>query len=153
MNRWLAFLSIFLGSLCFGLIFILIFINSTELNCLKQSDGSYTCEKQTLFFDRIQISKRNIENIVDITLVDDGCSDGCSYRAEFITSNVKQVPLSEVYTDHNPVSQQVNDIGSQIDKGMEHITYKVNPPWWVLYLILGLTLMSTLLSPLSLRKK
>ena len=90
---------------------------------------------------------------MDITLVDDGCSDGCSYRAEFITSNGKQVPLSEVYTDHNPVSQQVNDIGSQIDQGMEHITYKVNPPWWVLYLILGLTLMSTLLSPLSLRKK
>ncbi len=153
MKRWLVFLSILFGSLFFGLIFILIFIHSTELDCLKQSDGSYTCQIRTLFFDKVQMSKRSVEHIVDIVVVDDGCSDGCSYRAEFVTADGDQQPLSIVYTDHGPVTKQAFEIGSQISQGVDHIIYKINPPWWVLFLVGGLTVMSMLLSPLALRIK
>jgi hypothetical protein len=152
LKRWLLFLSILFGSLCFALVFVLIFVNSTEVDCTLQSDESYTCQIRTLLFGKVQTFKRNVDHVVDIKVADDGCFDGCGYRAEFVTSDGSQVPLSEVYTDEGPVSRQVDALGSQFDRRLERITYTVEPPWWVLFLVGGLTLMSMLLSPLALRK-
>jgi hypothetical protein len=147
MNRILPFLAWFFGSLCFGLLFIAIFTNATEIDCAHQLNKSYTCQFRTLFLGKILISKRQAENIVDIKMERDYDSEtGTSYRAEFVTSDGDQIPLSVVWTDFEPVSDQVNSIGSQIHSGADQITYRVEPSWWVLYLIGGLTIMSMLLS-------
>jgi hypothetical protein len=151
-NRIIPFLAMFMGSLCFGLLFILIFMNSTDINCHRQANETYTCQFKTLFFGRVQIREREIENIVDIVKERDICDDGCSYRAEFVTSEGDREPLSSVWTDEGPVLEQVNTIGSQMDAGVVQITYHNDPPWWVLYLVGGLTAMAMLLSPLMLMK-
>ena len=147
-NRIIPFLAMFFGSLCFGLLFIVIFMNSTDVNCVRQANETYTCHFKTLFFGKVQVREREVENITDIVKERDSCDDGCSYRAEFVTSNGRQEPLSVVYTDEGPVLEQVNTIGSQMHSGAEQIDYRSDPPWWVLYLVGGLTVMSMLLSPL-----
>ena len=152
-NRIIPFLAMFVGSLCFGLLFIVIFMNSTDINCSRQANETYTCNFKTLFFGRVQIRERQVDGIVDIIKERDSCSDGCGYRAEFVTSSGEQEPLSSVWTDEGPVLEQVNTIGSQMDAGAEEITYHKDPPWWVLYLVGGLTVMSMLLSPLVLLKR
>jgi hypothetical protein len=152
-RRLVIFFATSVGALCFGLIFIVIFVNATEVDCTLQSDDSYMCQIRTLLLGRVQIFERHVEDIVDITIVDDGCSDGCSYRAEFIRSDGQQVPLSEVYTDRGPVLQQVNGIRAQMDRHVERMTYTMEPPWWVLWLVGGLALMSMLLSLLSLFRR
>jgi hypothetical protein len=151
-NRIVPFLAMFFGSLCFGLFFILIFMNATEVNCIRQADQTYTCHFKTLFFGKYQIHDREVAGIVDIKMERDICDDGCSYRAEFVTSSGEQEPLSSVWTDQGPVLKQVNTIGSQIHSSAEQINYRSDPPWWVLYLVGGLTVMALLLSPLILRK-
>jgi len=151
MKRWTLPLLIALGSLCFGLFFAAVFVNSTELDCVRQSDGTYSCHKRTLFFDRWQISERDFDGVQDIVMVDDGCDDGCSYRAEFVTASGRYIPLSTVYTDRGIVDRQVTEIGSQLDRGAQSIRYKANPPWWVLYLIGGLTLMAMVMGGLFTR--
>lgn len=152
-NRILPFLAVFFGSLCFGLLFIVIFINATELDCTRQSDNSYACRITKLFFGKYQISQRVVDNITNITMEDDGCSDGCSYRAEFITSDGNQQPLNSVYTDRAPVAQQVNTIKSQMASRSEKIVYRADPPWWVLFLVGGLTLMGMFFAFPILRKR
>jgi hypothetical protein len=151
-NRILPFLAMFFGSLCFGLLFIVIFMNARDISCDRQADQTYTCQFKTLFFGKIQISEREVEGIVDIVKERDSCDDGCSYRAEFVTNTGKREPLSVVWTDEGPVLEQVNAIGSQIDSGVEHIIHHTDPPWWVLYLVGGLTAMGMLLSPLVFKR-
>jgi len=151
-NRLIPFLAMFIGSFCFGLLFIVVFMNGTEINCTRQANETYTCNVRTLFFGKIQTFERTRENVVDIIKERDSCSDGCGYRAEFVTSEGSQFPLSSVWTDEGPVLAQINQIRPQMQSGAPSITYAVEPPWWVLYLIGGLTVMSMLLSPLSLLK-
>jgi hypothetical protein len=128
---------------------VVIFVNSTEVDCRLQSDEAYTCQIRTLLLGKVQLRDRNVKDIVDITMVRDSCDDGCSYRAEFVTAEGRQVPLSEVYTDQRPVAEQVNTLGSQMKRQVDRIVYKAEPPWWVLALIGGLTLLMLLLSPLT----
>jgi hypothetical protein len=151
-NRLLPFLLVFFCSLCFGLLFIALFMNARDINCTRQANQTYTCQFKTLFFGRYLIRERRVENITDIVMQRDSCDDGCSYRAEFISSDGKREPLSSIFTDQNTVTQQVNTIGSQMDAGLEQITYRSDPPWWVLYLVGGLTLMAMLLPPLMFLK-
>src|SRR5215510_15520350 len=127
MNRLLRFILVAVSSLCFGLLFIVIFINATELDCNRQSDNSYSCHITKLFFGKYKISERVVDKVVNVTMVDDGCSDGCSYRAEFVTTDGNQQPFNNVYTDRGPVARQVDAITSQIDSGIEHISYRADP--------------------------
>ncbi|HEX2696178.1 MAG TPA: hypothetical protein VHM28_00625 [Anaerolineales bacterium] len=147
-NKILPFLAMFVGSICFGLLFVVIFVNGTELDCLRQSDQSYTCHSRTLFLGQIKTFDDKFDKVVDIVIAEDSCDDGCAYRAEFVRSSGGRQPLSIVYTDYDPVSEQVSAIKAQMDQGSELITYKADPSWWVLFLIGGLTLMSMALSPL-----
>jgi hypothetical protein len=151
MKRFLPFLAMFFGSLCFGLLFIGIFMNSTELDCARQGN-SYDCRFRTMFFGKYQIMERNVDDIVDIKMEDSTSEGSTSYRAEFVTASGEQEPLSVVWTDYDPVRAQVDTIGAQIDAGSPTITYTSNPPWWVLYLIGGLTVMSMLMSFFFLRR-
>ena len=142
MNRIIVTLLIFFGTFCFAMIFVVAFMNSRELDCVRQPDESYTCRVVTKFFDRFQTSDRTFDHVVDIVTMTDDCDEGCSYRAEFVTSDGGYYPLSTVWTDEGVVLKQVNEIKSQISRQSQLIHYKVNPPWWVLYLIGGLSVMS-----------
>ncbi len=147
-NRIVPFLATFFGSICFGVLFVIIFVNATQVNCIRQPAGTYTCQLRTLFLGRFLISQRNIQNVKGITIAETDDQDGTSYRAEFATTNGDSVPLNSTYTDYDPVSQQVTAISSQMASGADQVQYTANPPWWVLFLIGGLVIMMVLLSPL-----
>jgi hypothetical protein len=149
LRKTLTFLTICFGSLFLGMLFVLIFVNATEVNCRLQPDRSYTCQTRTLLLGKVQTFTGRIEHVVDITMQRDSCDDGCAYRAEFVSAEGRQEPLSQVYTDQAPVLQQVNTIRAQMNSHAEQISYKSDPPWWVLFLVGGLTLMAMLLSPLT----
>jgi len=144
----IPFLIMFFCSFCFGLFFLVIFMNAREIICTRQADQTYTCEFKTLFLGKYQIGDRTVENITQIMKQRDSCDGGCAYRAEFVTKDGKHEPLSSVWTDEGPVLEQVNTIGSQMDSAAQEISYRADPPMWVLYLIGGLTVMLMLLTPL-----
>lgn len=147
-NRFIPFLLTVVGTLCFGGLFIVIFMNSTDVTCERQPNETYTCNMQTLFFGKIPTLHHTEENIVDIVIAQDSCTDGCGYRPEFIQQDGSQTPLTSVYTDRGPAGKPVSEIGAQMSRGAQTIDYRSDPPWWVLYLVVGLTVMSLFLSPL-----
>ncbi|MGA7604528.1 MAG: hypothetical protein WCA79_01275 [Anaerolineales bacterium] len=147
-NRIIPFLATFFGSICFGLLFIIVFVNATQVNCIRQPAGTYTCQLRTLFLGRFPTLNRVIQNVTGINMAENDDQNGVSYRAEFATTDGGSVPLDSTWTDYDPVSQQVSAIGSQIASGADQVQYTANPPWWVLFLIGGLVIMMMLLSPL-----
>lgn len=151
-NRVIVFLLTFFGSLGFGLLFIVLFVNSTEVACMRQPSGSYLCEIRTLFLGKYPTRQHSIQDVTGIHMASTHDSDGTSYRAEFSTANGDSVPLSEVWTDYGPVSRQVSEIGSQMDSGTDPVTYTAQPLWWVLYLIGGLALIGVFSSFFTLRR-
>ena len=148
-KKLIIFFAILASSACFFLIFVLIFLNSTEIGCNRQADGSFTCTTRTLLLGKFPLFGREITQIVDVDIFDDGCSDGCGYRAEFITSDGRQVPVNEVYTDYNPVSSRVNDLKRRMNSGESSFEYTIEPLWWVLYLLGGLFLMEAIILTLT----
>lgn len=137
------------GSLFFFLIFVLVFLNGTEITCTRQADNTFTCNTRTLLLNRFPTFKREVTQVVDVEMVDDGCSDGCSYRAEFVTASGKHVAVNEVYTDYNPVSRRVNDLKSRLNSGQASFEYKIEPLWWLLYLLGGLFVMEIVIVTLT----
>ncbi len=148
LRKFIVFLASCFFSLCLGLLFVFIFVNATEVDCNRQPDNSYLCLIRTLLLGKIPTFSHSVEHVVDIKIESDSCDDGCSYRAEFVSADGNQTPLSEVYTDRGPVSEQVNALRPQLQGHVDQISYRADPPWWVLLLVGGLTAMSLLLSPL-----
>jgi hypothetical protein len=147
-NRIIPFLATFFGSICFGLLFIVVFVNATQVNCIKQPAGTYTCQLRTLFLGRFPIFNRIVQNVTGINMAEDDGEHGPSYRAEFATTDGGSVPLDTTWTDYDPVSKQVTAISSQMASDADQVQYTANPPWWVLFLMVGLMIMMVLLSPL-----
>ena len=147
-KRIIPFLATFFGSICFGLLFIVVFVNATQVNCIRQPAGTYTCQLRTLFLGRFPTFNRIVQNVTGINMAENDDEHGVSYRAEFATTDGGSVPLDTTWTDYGPVSQQVTTISSQIASGADQVQYTANPPWWVLFLIVGLMIMMVLLSPL-----
>ncbi len=147
-NRIIPFLATFFGSICFGLLFIVVFVNATQVNCIRQPAGTYTCQLRTLFLGRFPTLNHVIQNVTGINIAENDDENGVSYRAEFATTDRGSVPLDTTWTDYDPVSQQVTAISSQMSSGADQVQYTANPPWWVLFLIGGLVIMMVLLSPL-----
>jgi hypothetical protein len=149
-KKLIIYFAILASSACFFLVFVIAFLNSTEIGCTRQADDSFTCTTNTLLFGQYPIFEREITQVVDVDIFDDGCSDGCSYRAEFITSDGKQVPLNGMYTDYNPVARRVDDLKRRMNSGDPSFEYKIEPLWWVLYLAGGLFLMEAIILTLTL---
>ena len=148
-KKLILYFAILASSACFFLIFVLIFLNSTEIGCRRQADVTFTCNTRTLLLGRYPLFGREVTRVVDVNILDDGCSDGCGYRAEFITSDGRQVPVNEIYTDYNPVARRVDDLKQLINSGESSFEYKIEPLWWVLYLVGGLFLMETVILTLT----
>lgn len=149
LKRLFLYFAIMSGSLFFFLIFVLVFLNGTEIACNRQGDGTFTCNTKTLLLGKYPVFGREITQIVGVDIFDDGCSDGCAYRAEFLTSDGGRVAVNEVYTDYNPVSKRVNDLKSRMTSGDSSFEYKIEPLWWVLYLVGGLFLMEAVILTLT----
>src|SRR5215216_343432 len=149
LKSFFLYFAIMIGSLFFFLIFVLVFLTSTEIACARQADETFTCNTQTLMLGKFPMFEREITQIIDVDIFDDGCSDGCSYRAEFITSDGGQVPVNEVYTNYNPVSHRVNELKRRMNSGESSFEYKIEPLWWVLYLVGGLFLMEAVILTLT----
>ena len=149
-KKLIIYLAILTSSACFFLVFVLIFSNGTQIACSRQGDGTFTCSTKTLLLGKFPTFGREVSQIADVDIFDDGCSDGCGYRAEFITSDGRRVPVNEVYTDHNPVVKRVNDLKRQMNSGQSSFVYEIEPLWWVLYLVGGLFLMEAIIITLTL---
>lgn len=148
-KKLITYFAILSASACFFLIFVLIFLNATQIACAKQSDGTFTCSTQTLLLGKFPLASRSVTEVVDVDIFDDGCSDGCSYRAEFITASGEHVAVNEVYTDRNPVAKRVNDLKSHLASGEASFEYRIEPLWWVLFLLGGLFLMEAVILTLT----
>jgi len=127
--------------ICFDLVFVFLFLNATVAKCRLESGRNYTCNISKLFLGKYQVSERTVEGITDVRVVSDGCSDGCSYRMEFVKNNGSQEPFNIVYTDRGPVNDQAEFFHAQISSRKDTFTYRADPPWWVAYLLGGLTLL------------
>jgi hypothetical protein len=149
-KKLLIYLAAMFGSVVFLLVFVLVFVNSTDIACQRQADQTYTCQRQTLLLGRFPTFKRETTQIVDVDIFDDGCSDGCGYRAEFILSSGDQVAVNEVYTDYSPVSIQTMEMKRLLHSGQSSFEYNIKPAWWVLYLLGGLFVMDILILTLTL---
>lgn len=145
LKRLLLYFALLSGSLCFAAIFALIFLNGTQIACNRQSNRTFTCNTKTLVLGRFPMFERETTDIVDVGIFDDGCVDGCSYRAEFITADGQQVAVNEVYTNRGPVNKRVNDLQDLMNSGKSSFEYEVKPLWWVAFLIGGLFLMEFLI--------
>lgn len=141
MKKLLVYFAALAGSGIFMLLFVTIFLNSTDLACALQADQTYSCRIQTLLLGRFPTFHKEVTRVVDIIVVDDGCSDGCAYRAELVTADGGRAALNEVYTDYNPVSLQAMEIGSLLHSGQTSFEYSIEPQWWVGYLLGGLFIM------------
>lgn len=148
-KKLFTYFAILTSSACFFLVFVLIFLNSTEIGCSRQVDETFTCTTKTLLLGKFPMFGREITQIVDVDIFDDGCSDGCSYLAEFITSEGRQIPVNEVYTDYNPVAIRVDDLKRQMNSGESSFEYNIEPLWWVLFLLGGLFLMEAIILTLT----
>ena len=147
-NRIIPFLATFFGSICFGLLFIVIFVNATQVNCIRQPAGMYTCQLRTLFLGifshPIVSSKTSRASTLQIV------------KTRTVSRTKRSLPQpaavrfrsATIWTDYGPVSQQVTAIRSQMTSGEDQIQYTADPPWWVLFLVGGLVIMVLLLSPL-----
>src|SRR5262245_19598190 len=142
--KLLTYFAILIGSACFFLVFALIFLNGTEIRCEQQADEAFTCTTQTLLLGRFPVFGREVTDIVDVDIFDDGCFESCSYRAEFITSNGERVAVNEVYTDYNPVQKRVAELKSLLGSGQSSFEYRIEPLWWVAFLLGGLFLIEAI---------
>jgi hypothetical protein len=141
MNKLLLYFLILSSSVVFFAIFALVFLNGTAVQCTQQADDTYTCSIQTLMLGAIPAFDREVTRVVDAEKFDDGCFEGCSYRTEFILADESTVPLTEVYTDENPVNIQTSELKKLLNSGETGFEYKREPTWWVAYLLAGLFLM------------
>ena len=140
MNKLLLYFLVVSSSVIFFAIFAVIFLNGTAVQCTQQGDDTYSCSLQTLIFGAIPSSEREVTRVVDAEKFDDGCFEGCSYRTEFILANESTVPLTEVYTDENPVDIQTSELKKLLNSGEAGFEYTREPTWWVAYLLAGLFL-------------
>lgn len=150
MKKLLVYIAALAGSTIFMLLFVVIFVNSTDLACALQADQTYTCRVQTLLLGRFPTFQKEVTRVVDVIIVDDGCSDGCAYRAEFVTSDGGQTALNEVYTDYDPVSRQVMEIKRLLHGRQASFEYSIEPQWWVVYLLGGIFLLDAVVLTLTL---
>jgi hypothetical protein len=135
-----------IGIVCFAGLFLLIFADSVDLKCVRQTNGSLTCEIRKEVFGQFPISSNTVTNVKDVQMEQDCSGDsGCSYRADLVTSRGDMVPVNDVYTDEGPVSQQAAQISDGIHSGQPSFDYHQDTPWWVVFLIGGLGLLGVII--------
>ena len=149
LKKLFLYIAIIAGSVLFFSIFVLVFMNGTAVTCTRMENKTYTCYAQTMLLGEFPTFIRHIEQITGVDTFSDGCSDGCSYRTEFILTNGTTVPLTEVYSDEGPVLKQTNELNSLLKSGRSSFEYYREPTWWVAYLLGGLFIMEFFIVTIS----
>jgi hypothetical protein len=138
-KKLILILSIGLANLIFVSIFVLIFVNGTQINCVREADQTYTCGIQTLLLGKYPIFRQEITRVVDAHTVDSP-SGKRLFRTEFITADGKSFPLTAFYSNTEPHDRRVAELHSQFKSGESSFEYYIEPLWWILYLVGGLAL-------------
>jgi hypothetical protein len=146
MNKLLLYFLVLSSSVVFFVIFVVVFLNDTAVQCTQQADDTYTCSIQTLLLGKIPTFGHDVTRVVDAETFEDGCFEGCAYRTEFILADESTVPLTEVYTDENPVNIQTAELKTLLASGQASFEYRKEPTWWVMYLLGGLFIMDLLIT-------
>ena len=137
LKRSLVSIAVSSSLLCFGLIFVVAFVNAVEVNCTRGDDRLYSCHLQTLLFGRFPIRERTVDNIRNVVMAESCDEDGCSYRTEFVITDDEQIPVTHVWTNRGPVREQTEALKTQILQGKEVFSYTITPQWWVIWLFVG----------------
>jgi hypothetical protein len=146
MNKLLLYFLVLSSSVVFFLIFAVVFLNGTTVQCTQQADDTYSCSIQTFLLGTVPTFSREITRVVDAGTFEDGCFEGCAYRTEFILANESTVPLTETYTDQNPVEVQTAELKKMLASGELNFEYRKDPEWWMMYLLGGLFIMDLLIT-------
>jgi hypothetical protein len=135
-----AVLAVIACTVAFTGCFILIFANSTEIQCVREAGTDPACRITRKFLGSVAISHRDIPGVTDVRM-DESCDeDGCSYRAELVTSTGLIVPVNVVYTDRRTVTRQMEEFETFLDGTDKSFEYVQPVPWWVVIMLLGLDL-------------
>ena len=121
--------------LILALACVFLYATSTDVNCTRQLDGSYTCHLRTLLFGKLLIRERRAENVTDIvirTFERVSKPHYETYSAEFVTRNGDHVPIEGIRitsTKFGRIQEAVNNIGFQMSSNEALIYYRVNRTW------------------------
>jgi hypothetical protein len=133
------YLGLLAGVAVFAGLFVVIFGNSTKVECARDAGQAPNCRITKSLLGQVQVSSRDILGVTDIQL-DRSCDDGCSYRAVFVTAGGEGVPLNDVYTDQGPVMKQMEAFSGFLNGGGTAFEYEEPVPWWVVALTGGMGL-------------
>jgi hypothetical protein len=139
-RRILIYLALVAGVIAFSGLFVLVFGNSLEVSCARETGQAPNCRITRLLLGRVPVSNHDVLGVTDIQL-DEDCDDGCSYRAVLVTASGEGVPLNPVYTDRGPVMRQIDAFETYLSGTGSSLQYEEPVPWWVVALIGGLGLM------------
>ena len=139
-RKVLTYLAMAAGVFVFAGLFVLIFGNSIEVTCGRETAQAPNCRITRLLLGRVPVSNHDVLGVTDIQ-VDEDCDDGCSYRAVLVTASGEGVPLNFVYTDRGPVMRQIDAFEPFLNGSATSFHYEEPVPWWVVALTGGLGLM------------
>ena len=138
-RRILVYLAVVAGIVAFAGLFVVIFGNSIEVQCVRETGREPGCRITRKLLGQFPISNRDVLGVTDVQL-DETCDDGCSYRAVLVTSSGESVPVNDVYTDRGIVIPQIDALESFVDGTAPSFQYTEPTPWWVVIMLAGMAL-------------
>ena len=134
----LIYLAVIGCMLAFTGLFVFIFANSTEILCVREAGREPACRITKKFLGQTEISNRDVLGVTDVQM-DESCDeDGCSYRAELVTSTGLSVPVNDVYTDRGIVRRQIDAFAPFLEGTETSFEYVQPVPWWVVIMLGGM---------------
>lgn len=126
---------------CTGL-FVFLFANSTEVQCVREAGREPDCRITKKFLGQTQISNRDVLGVTSVRMNESCDEDGCSYRAELVTSTGRSVPVNDVYTDRGTVARQIDAFAGFLDGTDDSFEYVQPVAWWVVIMLVGMDLVA-----------
>ena len=149
----LTYLAVIAGIVVFSGFFVFIFANSTEIQCLREAGREPACSITKKFLGRVPISDRDVLGVTDVQM-DESCDeDGCSYRAELVTSAGRSVPVNDVYTSRGLVLRQIGAFEAFLSGTDTSFSYVEPVSWWVVGMILAMDLVGLVIVSVSFLRK
>jgi hypothetical protein len=137
----LTYLAAIAGMVAFSALFILLFANSIEVQCVREAGAEPACRITRQLLGRFPQSDRDVLGVIDVQMEENCDEDGCHYRAELITSTGQSVPLNDVYTDRGIALRQVDAFEGFLGGIDESFEYVEPVAWWVVIMILAMDMM------------
>ena len=140
LRKVLVYMAAIVGMVAFSALFILIFANSIEVQCIREAGREPACRITKQLLGRFPQSNRDVLGVIDVQMDENCDEDGCHYRAELITSTGQSVPVNVVYTDRGIALRQVDAFEGFLGGTNQSFDYVEPVPWWVVIMILAMDL-------------